>query len=433
MAAGPEIVETVQFLQETAPQQPDLQRELEAGLATRVYGPFLERMIDYGRASILHGTLDTESAVNALVIASRLYQAADQDYATQDRVLTDEELEAHQANVLEGKIVLIPEEAQVSYQNSVRQVERADNAFYDLPSSVQAALADINYGAFFKPQTMASAKRTLDNREIAKLLETGGQEAMPHLTVTNWAIGQTLAGIYERAATLQVPRIRIFDVGSGQGATIAAVTNSIAKVESSYKPLLSITGLETTRGFYGDLAAFAENDPAAKSLGLEPVRYDPNSGESISEPGKLTLVKSDAVSALKGVDMLPDSDNLTIVTANYSFHRLGRREKMEILDTLGHVPNIIFVVGDLAMNASPVNRKYFNLGVNGPLNAGNLYLDGTFQSFGYDVLNLDDLKPKSLDSRIAKRLSDDDKNKDGHLWVAHRGALAAAALDLVAA
>lgn len=435
MAAGLERAETLQFLQETAPQQPDLQRELEAGLATRVYGPFLERMIDYGKKSILKEDLDSESAVNALVIASRLYQAADQDYAAQEHTLTDEELAVHQANVLNGDIAPVPKEKAVSYENSVAQVERGDNAFYDQPDSVQAALADINYGAFFRPQTMASADRTLD-KSVDELISipVDKMEAMPHLTVSNWAIGQTLAGIYRNISRhSDSPRLRVIDIGSGQGATIAAITNSLGSEEVDGKPVLSITGIEVTKGFYDDLSNFTETDNGTNSLGLRPVRYKPEDGTSISEPGTITTIKADAVQALRNLDISEDPNQLTVITANYSLHRLGRRKKMEILDLISQIPNVIFLVGDLAQNTSEVNRRYFNLGANGPLNAGNLYLKELFESFGFDVVNLDRERPDYLDPRLAKRLASDDKLKDGHLWIAHGGNLATEVLDLVAA
>ncbi|MDO8553710.1 MAG: hypothetical protein Q7S22_02795 [Candidatus Micrarchaeota archaeon] len=436
MPTGAERTETLQYLQDTAPQNPDVRHELEAGLATRVYGPYLGRMLDYGAGRIMDGTLSHNSVISALVIAAKLYQAADQDYATQENTLTDEELATHQTNVLNGDIVPVSEEQAVSYGNSVAQVERADNVFYDQPDEVQAALAEINYGAFFGPQTMASAARTLDRRGVNKLVSTPKEdmEAMPHLTVSNWAIGQTLAGIYRNVSRLiRSPRIRVIDIGSGQGATLAAITNSLSSEEVDNKPVLSITGVEVTKGFYDDLSNFTETDQGASSLGLRPVRYRPEDGTSISEPGTITTINADAVQALKNLDTLGDPNQLTVITANYSLHRLGRRKKMEILDFISQTPNVIFLIGDLAQNTSEVNRRYFNLGVNGPLNAGNLYLRELFESFGFDVARLDTERPDSLDPRLAKRLASDDKLKDGHLWIAHRGALTAGALNLMAA
>lgn len=439
MSAGAERTETLRYLLDTAPQKPDLQQELEAGLATRVYGPYFGRMLDYGAGCILDGTLSRDSVITALTIAARLYQAADQDYSRQENTLSDEELAAHQTNVLNGDIVPIPEESAVSYRNSVAQVERADAALYDQPDDVQAALAEINYGAFFRPQTMASAARTLDRREVHKLVSAPkeGMEAMPHLTVSNWAIGQTLAGIYRNVSRLndspRPPRLQVIDIGSGQGATVAAITDSLSSEEVDNKPVLSITGIEVTRGFYEDLSSFTENDQGASSLGLRPVRYNPEDGTSISEPGTITTINADAVQALKNLDPFGDPNQLTVITANYSLHRLGRRKKMEILDFISQIPNVVFLIGDLAQNTSEVNRRYFNLGVNGPLNAGNLYMRELFESFGFDVADLETESPDSLDPRLAKRLASDDKLKDGHFWIAHRGPLTESALNLVPA
>lgn len=95
------------------------------------------------------------------------------------------------------------------------------------------------------------------------------------------------------------------------------------------------------------------------------------------------------------------------------------------------LPNIIFIIGDLAQNTSPINRRYFNLAANGPLNAGNRSLTHNFERFGYSVVDLDRFRPAALDPRLARRLAHDHKYEDGHLWIAHRGRNAYEALNLV--
>lgn len=424
--------ENLQFIKNVSPHNPDAVEQILDGLSTRIYRPYLGRMLDYGVGQIRDGILDPQATSDALVTASELYVAADQDYHTQSRPISDRRLGPHQANVLGGNIVLVNERSQVTLENSQAQVERADQAFYNQTSDSQAVLADLNYGTVFRSQTMASASHTLGRKELDKLLAVLGkdQTAMPHLTASNWAIGQLVAGAYKFASESELhPRMRIFDIGSGQGATLAAIINSIGVESVEEAPEISITGLETTSDFYSDLAEFVEGDNGARTLGLTPVRFDPMNGDPISRPGTVTTVRGDAATVLNAIDYI-DGPQINVFDANYSFHRLGRRKKMEILGALHNTPNVLFVVGDLMNNTSPVNRRYFNLGVNGPLNAGNLYLPELFQSYGFEIVDLAKERPASLDPRLTDRLTKDSAKNDGHLWIAHRGKLAAEALQL---
>jgi hypothetical protein len=417
----------------------DLSRiRLEKGAGSRVYGPFVERMALHAVTKIESGALDPQPAVKALEIASALYLSSDKRYSQNPHAIRGDALKRHQANVLGGDIVLVPKEAATAPEEGIAQVVFANDMLRAVNSKVEAALSDINYGSLFRMQTMAGATRTLDRREIDDLLESmsTSQEAMPHLSVSNWAIGQTVAGIYEYLGRSQVGRLRIIDIGSGHGATTAAETNSIVHVDGiDRRPEIAITALETTTEFYKELATFAENDHAASALDLERVRLNKGSDESISTFGTLTTVNDDAVEVMKKADMSEwaDENDITVVTANYSFHRLPQSSKDAILERFSHLPNVVFIVGDLAQNTSVINRRYFNLAANGPLNPGNRNLTKRFGKFGYDLVDLEKQKPMSLDQRLAKRLSDDHRNNDGHLWIAYKGAVAAEALQLQSA
>lgn len=429
----------VQALVDVTPITDSTRGKLIRGVGTQVYGPFLERMVTHATVRIEAGAIDPQPAVSALQFASALYVASDRKYSRNVHALRGELLERHQANVLDGTIALVPESAAVTQGESVAQVLFANDLLNRATPQTEAALSALNYGSMFREGTMASATRTLDRREIEDLIETADstQESMPHLSVSNWAIGQTVAGIYRELARPDIPkRLRVIDIGSGHGSTIAAITNSLQHVEDIDKrPDLAITALETTPEFYAELTRFAENDQAAADLRLERVRKSSDKADNISEFGALTTINADAITTIKNADLSDwmNEDDVTVVTANYAFHRLPQTSKNIILERFSHLPNVIFLIGDLAQNTSTINRRYFNLAANGPLNPGNRNLTRQISKFGYDQVDLEKLRPASLDSRLARRISNDHRNNDGHLWIAYSGIETLEALNLVPA
>lgn len=434
----PEVLTPLDSLDRTIRLDPDIKREIKRGLETLIYEPYLAEMVNYAAAGVRDGKLDGEIVDLALCDAAMLFHFADQDYREgKEHPLSGELLAKHQANVLAGKIELVPPEFTTTLQQGIRQVQRA-NQLLTVPE-IQATLAAINYGAFFRPQTMASATRTLlDRGKIDKLLATvdSTQEAMPHLSVSNWAIGQIVAGVYRHLAQSSSGRLRIVDIGSGHGATIAAITSSIGSLEGiSRRPELAITGLEVTPEFYDELVEFAQKDEGIAGLNLTQDSVIGASQPIISRFGTLTTARGDALNILQRSKLgsgVQDSD-ITVVTANYSWHRLSSRAKADIMSMFRSLPNMIFIIGDLAQNTSIINSRYFNLGVNGPLNCGNLDLQHQFEQYGYFVVNLERQRPASLDPRLANRISRDDKTNDGHLWIARWGREAFDALNLAPA
>lgn len=434
-----EISPAVQRLSETIHLDPDVRSYLNKGVATRVYGPFLEAMIDFGIDKIKEGSFSPGSIETALCNSAGCFYWADQDYAKQDKVLSDEQLERHQANVLNGTIELVPRDVGVSDEVSIKQVETADTLISVNNSNVQAAIAALNYGVFFRPQTMASATRTLDRRQIDDLLASldSTQEAMPHLTVTNWAIGQTFAGIYRYVAKSNGRlRMRHFDIGSGHGATLAAITNSVNNLEVIDKrPGLAITALEATPEFYRELNEFTSGPEGAALIGLDTTSRNAEPGMGISEFEVVTTVMGDAVTALQNMDhyFFSRDDEITVITANYSWHRLNSAQKFQVMRLFAHAANPIFIIGDLAQNTSVINERYFNLAANGPLNCGNRSLRNMFGNWDqyYVQVDLEREKPASLDPKICRRLLKDRKDNDGHLWITYRGRYTEEALNLV--
>lgn len=425
----------VEALSDVIKFDPEIRAEIDGGVCTPTYGSVLDAMVAHAVEGIQEGSFKPETVEKALGTAASLYIYADRDYRQQADHLSGESLTNHQTNVLNGVIELIPVEAAVSIEHSTRQVKTADDFLSYKPSDVEATLAALNYGSFFRPQTMASAARTLDHREVSELLETAAstREAMPHLTVSNWVIGQIVAEVYRYAGQSdRPPRLRTIDMGSGPGATLAAITNSLANVEDiDHRPEVAITALEATPEFYKELSAFAIRDESATILELERASStSTKSGEMLSEFGTLTTVGTDAVTFLENM-RLPDTavrDEIVVVTANYSWHRLGSAKKGEIMRRLSSLPNIIFVIGDLATNTSTVNRRYFNLAANGPLNTGNQYTRQQFGKFGYSVYDLSRYHPAGLDPRLVRRLAHDHLHEDGHLWIASWGEHATNAL-----
>ena len=429
-------VEALKLLGQAIHLDPDIRREIKDGLDTPTYSPYLAEMLRYTIEGVQNGILKSELVEPALGNAARLFVLADWDYRKGQKPLSGEALARHQANVLAGKIELVSPEAATTDEQGIRQVETADSFLSN--QGIQATLTAINYGAFFRPQTMASATRTLDRRAIDKLLAIvdSTQEAMPHLSVSNWAIGQTVAGIYRYVAELPFGRLRIFDIGSGHGATIAATTSSIHNSDGiNRRPELSITGLETTPEFYQELTGFVRRDEGIAALNLKPVEDVGESELEISRFSALTTVRGDALNSLQRSNLssgVEDSD-ITVITANYSWHRFSGHAKAAIMRMFHPLPNTIFIIGDLAQNTSVINRRYFNLGVNGPLNCGNRHLSHQFGNFGYEVVDLDRERPSALDPRLTKRISYDNTHNDGHLWIAYWGRLASEALHLVPA
>lgn len=404
-------VETIELLRQTIPSfDQGTQREIEHGLTTPTYAPFLAEMARYSAGAIRSGTLlDSQLVGLALVTASKLFCMADEDYRLGGNpVLSGEALKRHQANVLAGKIELVPREFGTTPEQSIRQVDRANASLLRFPD-IAAIMAAINYGALFRPQTMASATRTLERHELSRLLALvdSSQEAMPHLTVSNWAISQVSAGLYQHMAQLGLGRIRIIDIGSGPGGTIAAQTSSILDLgDIGRRPELAISALEITPEYIDQITHFAQEDKGIATLNLRPNHHSWEAGANISSYGGLTIVRGDAVNSIirSDIDSNFQPSDLTVVTANYSLHRFSSIPKGDIINLFSRIPNCVLIFGDLVDNTSLVNSLYFNLGANGPLNCGNRYLSNILESSGFSIVDLSRERPSTLDPRLAQEI-----------------------------
>ncbi|MDP3994943.1 MAG: hypothetical protein Q8P91_03865 [bacterium] len=415
----------------------EAQKIIEAGRRAYLFGVFLDPMIKTGINHITDDSMDRKDISTALSTIAKLYRLSGEDYKKQPEKLTESSLATHQRNVLDGNIILVDPQEEMNETNRIAQLKRSNEALSKLPPEIQAIIAELNYEAFFHPQTMADGTKTRTRNELNQLLTSWGaeQDAMPHLTLTNWAIGQIAGGIYSFISKAnKAGELKIIDIGSGPGGTVAAITDRLLYAKTENKRL-AVTCVETTQGFYDQLRLFTEGDSVIADLGLKVKSLDPKSSEkNISETGSLTTVKLDVLNALKRLDLgSVCQNNIVLITGNYSWHRLDRRTKQKIIDILTKAPNVIFLLGDFAYHGNPVAKQYFCLGANGPLNVGNIGLGKQFIKSGYSLVDLGNQKPASLDKRVAKKIVHDEKdpNVDGHLWIAYKGKLAKQALNFV--
>lgn len=412
---------------------PETQGIIETGRKAYLFGKYLDLMIKVGIRYVADGSMDQEDVGLALLTTAKLYRLSGKAYEDQQGKLTGDTLTSHQKNVLNGDIVLVAPEAEMNEENRLAQLRESNEAFSELPPKIQAVIAELNYEGFFHPQTMAGGPQTRDRNELDKLLASLGteQDAMPHLTLTNWTIGQITGGIY---SSNEVSKLIIIDTGSGPGGTVAAITDRLLNTKNSNNTKgLAITCVETSQGFYDQIKLFTESDSVIADLGLEVKSLGSEGLENISETSSLTTVKSDVLSALKRFDLTSlGPDDIMLITGNYSWHRLDQRTKQKIMDLFTNVPDVVFLLGDFAYHGNPVAKRYFCLGANGPLNVGNIGLNEQFAKSGYSLVDLKHQKPASLDERIVGQIVHDDQDPDidGHLWIAYKGESAKQALNL---
>ncbi|HYF96786.1 MAG TPA: hypothetical protein VD947_01970, partial [Patescibacteria group bacterium] len=317
------------------------------GIEAEVYQPFLSAMTVHAAERVKEGEFDVQSTVNALVIAAGLYADADEDYRSNPDRLQGEALKSHQGNVLDGTIQRVNPINATTFQQGRLQVIRATERLAGQPSEEQSVLAALNYGTVFDPKTMATAQETLERQEIDELLETvAGEydEAMPHLTISNWAIGQIVAGIYDRAsissAEFRRPRVRVFDMGAGSGATLAAIISSINALQERDRGVeLAISPIETTPELYEQLDSFIKNNPMIQDIGLHAVSRSEKGKASISQFGVLTAVKSDAVEEMCRF-YVPFNNDVNVVVANYSWHRISKDKKGQLMERFADTDTI---------------------------------------------------------------------------------------------
>ncbi|MFN8016323.1 MAG: hypothetical protein U0R17_06935 [Acidimicrobiia bacterium] len=418
----------------------DLTRErILAGLSTAIYGDPFGQVIRYAKQLVVDGHYSSLQMAVGLEIAGSLYERANARYLDQDNPITGEALAKHHEAVRNGGLTPVDAAYAMNVPNCVDQVIQADRAFRGDTIGAQAAVSAANYGAIFSNTTMTTGSRItekLRGKESPYELDEVSYSGMTHLDSSNLIIGNTVEGIIEHSILVHgaAQSIRVFDIGSGHGATLAAIMHSVASRIKGPLPLLAFTGIEATPVFYKELCEFMKGPFGAACVDLD-LNLTDSSDNCISQFGEINLVQGDVSEAIRNMVQLPlhKPSETTVVVANYAFHRLPSDKKNEIIKKFADQENVIFVIGDLMQNTSFINARHFNLAINGPLNTGNRSLIQHLAQNGFQVIDPADGIPLAVDQRLGKNIVGDsiDPLKDGHLFIAVKGERALAALGLV--
>lgn len=337
-----------------------------------------------------------------------------------------QEIQVLQVNVAQGIIKLLSEKYGMRPQEGRKQVEFADTAFSSLGQRAQLLMAGLNY-ATFTGKTMLTGNALLSGSEELDLTgwtEKQMQQSMPHLVLSNMAIGQIVSALLQRGKADEL--FSIIDTGSGTGCTLAGsvlgVRDAMDKGFDSTR--LSLTGIEGGRKFFDEeLVSFADvTISKLPDVALEKTVYRKPTQHEVAN-GQFNLIYGDILESLKQLRFSKKVQNgVVVITANYVWHRLPRVVKDAMIKEItNQAPNAIFLVADLVQNASEVNRRYFNFRDNGLLNCGNVGLDDVFRFNGYRLVELNDATaPSSMDARLAQRIGQG-TTSDSIFYVAYRG------------
>jgi len=345
-----------------------------------------------------------------------------------------QEIQDLQVNVASGVIDLVSEQYGMTTQEGRNQVEFADTAFSSLGQRSQLLMAGLNY-ATFTGKTMLTGNTLLSNEQDLDLTgwtEKQMQEAMPHLVLSNMAIGQIVSALLQQGKADEL--VSIVDTGSGTGCTLAGSVLGIrdAMDAGANTNRLSITSLEGGRKFF-DEELMPFSDVAVDRLSdldlHKRVLKQPKIGYHVNQ-GQFNFIYGDILETLKQLKFSKEvQEGVVVITANYVWHRLPRVVKDAMIKEISkQAPNAIFLVADLVQNASVVNKRYFNFRDNGLLNCGNVGLDDVFRFNGYRLFELNEgTAPMTMDKRLASQIGQG-TTSDAIFYVAYKGEKAA---DLV--
>lgn len=374
---------------------------------------------------------DLPVAMGSLAI---LLRVSGHSYRSQSLLPDDNTWNEHVQAVREGRIELLQDQAWwMTPRRSRAQAQRADKELGRVGRGVEQILAALNYEIYFRPQTMAGHARILAESPEIAATEKGLAE-MPHLSVTNWSIGQGVQHVYEQMAQQSRGNLYLLDMCSGTAATLAASVNRLSVAQSDGVDMgdnrLGVLGFEATPAFFEQMRVdfLPTAQPKLDKLGVKKTDLtDTDHFHHQPRTGEITLVEGDVVEAIEGLDFSEISpDDVVVATANYGFHRLPAARKVEIMKSLSRAENSIMLVGDLRQNGSAVNRGYFNLANNGPLNAGNIDLEMHMRLRGYEArtVGVKGFEPNYVAPILRSRLAQELHN-DGFVTIAAKGQRAA--------
>lgn len=373
--------------------------------------------------------LPLEEVPAAMGTLATLLSASGEEYRRYHKTPAPNTWAKHVARVRAGKIALLPPTFWMTPWRGRLQAERANRALDVATTGVEHVLAALNYELYFRPETMAGAARTL--ARSPEIVATSKElEAMPHLSVANWTLGQTVQHVFEGMARQPKGKLEVVDMCSGTGATLAAITNRLSIASGQGYSLgpdrLAILGFEATPAFFEQLGAdFLPNaQDQLQTLGItERTLVPAEEFDHTAQPGEMTLVEGDVVKEVEKVDFSGlSAEDMVVATANYGFHRLSARRKSAVIKNLATAPNSVICIGDLRQNGSAVNRGYFNLANNGPLNAGNINLETHMQRHGYRTytIGVEGFDPAFIEPALRARLASELEN-DGFVTIAVKG------------
>lgn len=391
-----------------------------------IYGPVVASNLEHLRLNE-----SAEVANEAAVALSSLVRRSSAQYwanspGTRNKVedvsdLTPEfqaEISALQTHAAHGDApYLLAEQYAMTLAEGREQVIAADEVLGRTSPNAVQALSDANYSLYFSSNVMATAA-DIPDATLEEVVEAEGVEKMPHLTRTNLAIGQIVGQIAQSTRG----NLTVVDIGSGTGATLASIFGALNGSHAFEKT--NIVAVEPNRDFTRSLHSFAVK------AGMQAREANPTYGISYSSQSDLVIAQPELQVVRKPIsdvnlsgEVFPQgNDDVAVITANYSLHRLTSQATASLAETLGEsAPNVICLFADLMANGSVINRRHFNFGNNGPLNCGNLELQKALEAAGFVVRKVGESEtPKAIHPELATKIADEAAN-DGHMWIAYKG------------
>lgn len=414
------------------------ENNLRSAMETVIYGQTMLRYMDLAvkpKNEFSTVNVDSELKATAIDFLARSAIRSQKMYDEKHPGLTkradfQSAIVTHQENVEKGDIKLIADEFRTMPGEGIAQVNFADDELSQLDPRIPIYLAGLNYAAFTSKTMLTGQVLLVSDAEgrmksLADWSEKTVQESMPHLVISNLAMGEIVNAITARTSSEEISQT-IIDNGSGTGATLAGTILGLTKDSQRDISNTKIVGIDSTIPMYKRLIDDFSG-PALERLGPDfNIKRSKNPESEKLERGELLLVNGDILSTINALQLSQhQADGLTIITANYSWHRIPSIIKDQIIKTvLKKSKNVIFLVADLVQNESVVNRRYFNLRDNGLLNCGNIGLDQQFKDNGVEIMELNEkTAPSSMNQALAKKIGDG-ATSDSIFYVAYNGDLA---------
>lgn len=408
---------------------------LRSAMNSIIYGPTILRYMDLAAKpgnEMSTVTVESELKATAIDFLARSAIRSQKKYDEKHPGISDKEelqqaIAIHQDNVNKGDIKLVPEEFATTSGEGEAQVTFTNDELSQFDPRIPIYLAGLNYAAFTS-KTMLTGKALLGSdaegqiRSLSQWSEKTVQDSMPHLVISNLGMGEIINKITSETLEEGISQT-IIDNGSGSGATLAGSILGLTKDPQRDISNTTIVGADSTIPMYNQLVDDFSK-PAQERLGTGfNIKKSTNPEKEVLDPGELLLVNGDIQSTINALQLSEQQRNgITVITANYSWHRIPSPIKDQIIKTvLEKSKNIIFLVADLVKNESVVNRGYFNLRDNGLLNCGNIGLDSLFRKNGVEVMELNEkTAPSSMDKALANKIGQG-TTSDSFFYVAYSG------------